>query len=76
MKLIADQKRRVVLPQPVKPGDALEVISKGDRIVLTILKKPEVCRPPVAAKPLRLSAETLRNMDGPAFDDVSDEGLA
>jgi hypothetical protein len=44
--------------------------------VLTILKKPEVCRPPVAAKPLRLSADTLRKMDEPAFDDVSDEGLA
>ena len=39
MKLIVDQKRRVVLPKSVKPGDALEVMSTGDVIVLHLLKQ-------------------------------------
>jgi hypothetical protein len=35
MKLIADQKRRVVLPKPAEPGDVFEVIESGERLVLS-----------------------------------------
>jgi hypothetical protein len=76
MKLVADQKRRVVLPKPAKPGDVFEVIESGDRLVLVKLARPEAIRPPVSpvpADPLLLQGIDL---DQPAFAPISDESPA
>ena len=76
MILTADNKRRVVLPRPVQAGDALEVTTTGERIVLHILKKPEPGVPPVAPKALRLGLATQRKLDEPVFLPISDESPA
>jgi len=76
MILTADNKRRVVLPKPVKAGDALEVTTTGERIVLHILKKAEPTIPPLARKALKLEAAALQELDGPVFPPISDESLA
>jgi hypothetical protein len=46
MILIADKKRRVVLPRPAEPGDAYECLATGDRLVLVRLKPVPAERPP------------------------------
>jgi hypothetical protein len=76
MIVTVDQKRRVVLPKPVQPGDALEVASRGDRIVLHILKKPAVGAPPVAEPPSSASVLVGLDLDEPAFSPLADESLA
>lgn len=73
MILIADQKRRVVLPKPVKPGDCFEVVELGGRVTLTKLEKPAVLRPPVSSNPLVSGELSEIDLDEPAFDPVSDE---
>ena len=73
MKLIADQKRRVVLPMPVEPGDALAVIEAGDRIVLERLQRPKGVIPPVSANPLPASTLQGIDLDEPAFPPLDDE---
>ncbi len=76
MKLIADQKRRVVLPMPVQPGDALAVIEVGDRIVLELLQRPSTIVPPVSANPLPASTVLGIDLDEPAFPPMDDESPA
>lgn len=72
MIVTADQKRRVVLPKPVQPGDALDVSVSGQRMILQILKKP-VAIPPVTKKPLAPSLVGLVDLDEPAFVPLTDE---
>ena len=74
MKVIADQKRRVVLPKSVSPGDAFEFIETGDRIVMERLKRPASIKPLVAAKPLNKKLFKDIDLDEPAFNPLSDEG--
>lgn len=76
MKLIADQKRRVVLPKPVQPGDALAVVEVGDRIILERLKRPERVVPPVSPHPLLKNVVKGIDLDEPAFPPMSDESPA
>lgn len=76
MILTADNKRRVVLPKPVKAGDALEVTTTGERIVMHILKRPEPGVPPLASKGLKLGRLALKELDGPVFPPISDESPA
>ena len=70
----ADQKRRVVLPKPVQPGDALDISVFGRRIFLQVLKKPTAV-PPVAARPLEVSSLAAIDLDEPSFVPLSDESL-
>jgi len=76
MIVTVDQKRRVVLPKPVQPGDALEIASSGDRIVLHILKKTALAAPPVAAHPSSATALVGLDLDEPAFSPLADESPA
>ena len=76
MKLIVDQKRRVVLPKSVKPGDALEVMSTGDIIVLHVLKPVLRAVPPVSSTPVSWHLLTGVDLDEPAFDSLSNESVA
>ena len=73
MKLIADQKRRVVLPKSVKPGDALELLTSGDRIILQILRPPATLVPPVSSQRLNPAPLAMIDLDEPAFSPLSDE---
>jgi hypothetical protein len=75
MKLIVDQKRRVVLPKSVKPGDALEVMSTGDVIVLHLLKPVLRGIPPVSPKTVSRDVLSGVDLDEPAFDALSNESL-
>jgi bifunctional DNA-binding transcriptional regulator/antitoxin component of YhaV-PrlF toxin-antitoxin module len=76
MKLIVDQKRRVVLPKSVKPGDALEVMSTGDVILLHVLKPVLRGVPPVSPTPVSWDLLTGVDLDEPAFDSLSNESVA
>lgn len=76
MKLIVDQKRRVVLPKSVKPGDALEVMSTGDVIVLHLLKPALRGIPPVSPKPVSWDLLAGVDLDEPEFDSLSNESVA
>jgi len=76
VKLIVDQKRRVVLPKSVKPGDALEVLSTGDVIVLHVLKPVLRAVPPVSPTPVSWDLLTGVDLDEPAFDSLSNESVA
>jgi len=76
MKLIVDQKRRVVLPKCVKPGDALEVVSSGDLITLHVLRPVPFLVPPVSPDPLSGGAFCDVDFDEPAFAPLSHEGIA
>ena len=76
MKVIADQKRRVVLPKTCKPGDVYECVSMGDRIVLELLVKPEKHIPPIAKTALDPKLLEGIDLDEPAFPPVENESLA
>ena len=76
MKLIVDQKRRVVLPKSVKPGDALEVMSTGDVIVLHLLRPVLRGVPPISPNPVSWELLTGVNLDEPEFEALSNEGVA
>ena len=76
MKLIVDQKRRVVLPKSVKPGDALEVMSTGDVIVLHLLKPVPRGFPPVSPNPVSWDLLSGLDLDAPEFDSLSHESVA
>ena len=76
MKLIADQKRRVVLPKPTEPGDVFEVIETGDRLVLVKLVRPKALRPPVCPTPPNPRLLKGIDLDEPAFAPISDESPA
>jgi hypothetical protein len=76
MKVIVDQKRRVVLPKSVHPGDALEVMSTGDVIVLQLLRPVLRGIPPVSLKPVSRDLLCGVELDKPEFDALSNESLA
>ena len=76
MKLIVDQKRRVVLPKSVKPGDALEVRSTGDVIILHLLKPVLKMVPPVSPNPVAGDLLQGVDLDEPEFDFLSNESVA
>lgn len=76
MKLIVDQKRRVVLPKSVKPGDALEVMSTGDLIVLHLLKPVLRGVPPVSPNPVSRDLLAGVDLDEPEFDSLVNESVA
>lgn len=75
MILIADQKRRIVLPKPVQPGDALDVVVMGQRMVLQRLQKL-VAAPPISKHPLDASSIASIDLDEPAFLPMTDESPA
>ncbi len=75
MILIADARRRVVLPKPAKAGEAFECVETGDRIVLMRLKPPERIKPAVSARPLKPGLLSGIDLDEPAFESLHDEGL-
>jgi len=72
---VADQKRRVVLPKPVQPGDALDISVVGQRMILQILKKPTAV-PFVAAQALEARDLAAIDLDQPAFLPLTDESPA
>jgi hypothetical protein len=76
MKLVADQKRRVVLPKPVEPGDVFELEESAGRLVLIKLVRPAALRPPVAASPADPRLLKGIDLDEPAFAPISDESPA
>lgn len=75
MIVTADQKRRIVLPKPVQPGDALDISVLGERMILQVLKKPTAV-PPVTARPLEVKALASVDLDEPAFMPLTDESPA
>ena len=75
MKLIADSKRRVVLPRPAEGGDVFEVLETGDRIVMLRLQKPTLIRPPISPWPLDPQAFNGIDIDEPSFAPLAHEGL-
>jgi hypothetical protein len=75
MIVTADQKRRIVLPKPVQPGDVLDVSVLGERMILQVLKKPTAV-PPVTARALEAGALAVVDLDEPAFMSLTDESPA
>jgi len=75
MIVTADQKRRIVLPKPVQPGDALDISVLGERMILQVLKKPTSV-PPVTARALEAEALAAVDLDEPAFMPLTDESPA
>jgi len=75
MILIADERRRVVLPKPAKAGEAFECVETGDRIVLIRLQQPEHIKPAVSRQPLKPGLLKDINLDEPAFESIPDEGI-
>jgi hypothetical protein len=71
----ADQKRRIVLPKPVEPGDVLDISVLGQRMILQVLKKPTAV-PPVAARPVKAPSLAGLDLDEPAFLALTDESPA
>ena len=75
MIVTADQKRRIVLPKMVQPGDALDISVVGKRLILQVLQKP-VAVPPQADRALDPSLLAATDLDEPAFLPLTDESLA
>ena len=75
MELIADQKRRLVLPKPAQPGDVFEVVESGDRLILVKLVRPKTILPHIAPVPADSRLLEGIDLDEPAFAPVSDEQL-
>jgi hypothetical protein len=75
MILIADKKRRVVLPRPARPGDAFQCLEAGERFVLVRLRPAASQKPPVAETPLKLAVLRDRDLDTPAFPPLTDESV-
>jgi hypothetical protein len=75
MIVTVDQKRRIVLPKLVQPGDALDIAVLGQRMVLHVLKKP-TSLPPVASHALKSSRLAATDLDEPAFLPLTDASPA
>jgi len=75
MIVTADQKRRIVLPKPVQPGDALDVSVWGQRLILHVLQRPTDL-PPTAPHALRARPLEGLDLDEPAFLPVTNESPA
>ncbi len=76
MKVIADQKRRVVLPKPATAGDAFECVARGSHFLLRKLEPVAKAKPPVAERSLKRTSLRGVNLDEPAFAPLDDEGAA
>jgi len=76
VKVIADQKRRVVLPKPTVAGDAFECVSTGKHILLRKLEPVAKDAPPVAKRALKKTSLRGVNLDEPAFAPLDDAGAA
>lgn len=76
MKVIVDQKRRVVLPKSAAAGDAFECVSTGGHILLRKLEPVAKEAPPVAKRGLKKSSLRGVNLDEPAFAPMDDAGAA
>ena len=72
MKIIADQKRRVVLPKPAQPGDVFECVEAGDRYVLVRLAPLPANPPPVSEKPLPAAGFEGIDLEEPAFPSLAE----
>lgn len=72
MKIVADQKRRVVLPKPAKPGDVFDCVVVGDRYVLVRLEPVSRRPPPVAAEPLPADLLEGIDLEAPAFPPLAE----
>ena len=75
MIVTVDQKRRIVLPKPVQPGDALDLSVWGERMILQVLKKPTAV-PPLAKDALEARDLATIDLDEPAFLPLTDESPA
>ncbi len=75
MIVTADQKRRIVLPKSVQPGDALDLSVLGERMILQVLKKPTAV-PPLATDALEARDFAAIDLDEPAFLPLTDESPA
>jgi hypothetical protein len=76
MILIADRKRRVVLPKPAEAGDAFQCWETGERFVLVRLRPASPQKPPIAKVPLKPAALKGIDLDAPAFTPLNDESVA
>lgn len=76
MKVIVDQKRRVVLPKSAATGDAFECVSTGGHILLRKLEPVAKGQPPVAERALKRTALRGIDLDKPAFAPLDDESAA
>ena len=76
MVLIADKKRRVVLPRTAKPGDAFACMPRGTGFVLEKLQPAPKGKPPVSKKKADPKLFQAINLDEPAFPPLDDERLA
>lgn len=75
MVVKTDEKRRVVLPKTVKPGEVFECLPTGDGFVLERLQPPVTGKPPVSkvAADAALLAEI--DLDEPAFLPLNDQSI-
>ena len=76
MKVIADLKRRVVLPKPTMAVDAFECVTTGKQILLRKLEPVAKDAPPVAKRALKKTSLRGENLDEPAFAPLDDAGAA
>jgi hypothetical protein len=75
MVLIADKKRRVVLPKTARPGDAYQCVPRGAGFVLEKLQPAPKAIPPVSKKKLNAKLLGGINLDEPAFAPIDDGSL-
>lgn len=73
MIVIADSKRRVVLPKTVKPGDVFECSEADNRFLLIRLRPAARGKPPVSRSRLKAGALAGLDLDEPAFAPLRDE---
>jgi hypothetical protein len=73
MVVVADTKRRIVLPKPAKAGDVFECVPQGEGYVLERLRPAPRQKPPVSKRRINPSALVGIDLDEPAFPPLSDE---
>ena len=76
MVVIADKKRRVVLPKTAKPGDVFECVPRGPGFVLEKLQPAPKRKPPVSKKKLNSALLAGIDLDEPAFPPLEDASVA
>lgn len=76
MIVTVDQKRRIVLPKSVKPGEAMEMTTIGGCFVLHLLQRVPSEIPPVASHPLKSFPTGSVDLDEPAFPPMPDALLS
>ena len=75
MVVMADKKRRVVLPKTAKPGDVFACVARGSGFVLEKLQPAPKGKPPVSKKKVDAKLYKAIDLDEPAFAPLGDEGL-